>query len=263
MSQRRSSILSIVLGTAITLSACGGGGGGGSGSVTGLLEETAQMAESASSEWWLNSGGLFDDEGNGGSTVQGDISSGSRWKAAYAASSPTDTDGGEHPQNLFRLIRRQILRNPHEEMTFEIHGLNLSKSSNRNESNGVLLFSHYLDGDNLYYAGVRVDGNAVIKKKRRGIYATLAITKIYPGAYRRNGNPNLIPVNQPIALASDTIVNGDGSVTVRLSVGGRVVLEAVDRGALNGPALRDPGYVGIRTDFMDIAFQGFEAEEVR
>jgi hypothetical protein len=110
---------------------------------------------------------------------------------------------------------------------------------------------------------VRVDGGAVIKKKRGGTYVTLAYSQIYPGSYNRNRSPNLIPTNQPIQLASDTLTNADGSVTVRLSVDGNPVLEAVDRGRSNGPALREAGYVGIRTDFMDVAFQGYTASESR
>ena len=45
--------------------------------------------------------------------------------------------------------------------------------------------------------------------------------------------------------------------------GGQPVLEAVDRGGANGPPLRDAGYVGIRTDFMDVSFRGYDAEEAR
>lgn len=240
---------------------CGGGGDGGGGS--GAIEETAQMAQSLSSAWWLNSGAIFEGNDSGGSTVHGDLSDDSPWRSRYAASNPGDTDGGRHPQNVFRLIRRQIFANPHQEMTFEVRGIQASPSRNRNDTNGVLLLSHYLDGDNLYYAGVRVDGAAVIKKKRRGGYVTLAYARVYPGSYDRNRRPNLIPTSQPIHLASDTLTNADGSVTVRLFVDGTLVLEAIDRGRSGGPALREAGYVGIRTDFMDAVFHGYAANEIR
>lgn len=241
----------------LLLSACGGGGGG---AASGTLEEAGQMVESQSAEWWLNSGGLFDDNGRGGSTIHGDLPSSSTWHRQYARSNPADTDGGSHPQNVFRLIRRQILANPHQEMTFEIDAVRTSSSSNRNQSNGVLLLSRYLDGDNLYYAGVRVDGAAVIKRKRRGSYVTLASARVYPGSYDRNRKPNLIPEGRPIRLAADTFDGAGGTVVVRLFVDGALVLEATDG---SGSALRQPGYVGIRTDFMDVTFSGYEAHEVR
>ena len=220
------------------------------------------MAESASSQWWLNSGGEFDDQGAGGATIQGDLPSDNVWHQRYAQSSPTDTDGGSHPQNLFRLIDRRTFQNPIEHLEFNITSIHTSGSPNRNNSNGVLLMQHYqVDGQTLYYAGVRVDGQAVIKKKINGIYHTLAIRPIYPGRYNRQNNPNLIPTGQWIALDVSTRTNGDGSVTVDLSVDGTLTLEAVDNGHLGGPPLREAGFVGIRTDFMDVDFRNYNASE--
>lgn len=252
---RATPLLSIL----VLLSACGGGGGGG-GTGAETLQETGRMVESQSAQWWLNSGALFDESGGGGSTIQGDLRGDSPWHRRYASSNPADSDGGSHPQNVFRLVRRQILANPHQEMTFVIDAVRKSPSANRNQSNGVLLMSRYIDGDNLYYAGVRVDGAAVIKRKRHGSYVTLASARIYPGAYDRDRDPNLIPEGRPIRLAADTFDDGGGAVVVRLFVDGALVLEAADGG---GAALREPGYVGIRTDFMDVTFSGYQVDEIR
>ena len=220
------------------------------------------MAESPSSEWWVNSGGEFEENGpSNGATVQGALSNDSRWHKAYAASNPRDTDGGTHPQNIFRLINRHTFQNPHQHLEFDITRLNVSKSPNRNESNGVLLLSHYQDGDTLYYVGVRVDGQAVIKKKVRGTYYTMAIRPLYPGSYNRGSNPNLIPTGRLIALDGDTVTNGNGTVTLRLAVDGTDVLETVDDGRIGGPPIRNAGFVGIRTDFMDVEFHNYSATE--
>jgi hypothetical protein len=220
------------------------------------------MTESQSAQWWLNSGGEFDDTGSGsGSTIQGNLPSDNRWHKAYAASNPRDTDGGSHPQNIFRLINRHTFQDPHQHLEFEITRLNVSKSPNRNESNGVLLLSHYQDGDTLYYMGVRVDGQAVIKKKVRGTYYTMAIRPIYPGSYNRGSNPNLIPTARFIALDGDTVTNGNGTVTLRLAVDGTVVLETVDDAHIGGPPIRSAGFAGIRTDFMDVEFRNYSATE--
>jgi len=103
--------------------------------------------------------------------------------------------GGYYPQNIFRLLTRTKWQNIEQEVYFKILKVNTSQNSNRNESNGVLLFSHYQDADNLYYGGIRVDGYAVIKKKVEGDYHTLAYEPVYTAdaAYHRDTNSNLIP----------------------------------------------------------------------
>lgn len=220
------------------------------------------MAESASSQWWVNSGGKFDDQGPNGATIQGDLPADDTWHQQYAASNPRDTDGGSHPQNIFRLIDRRTFQNPRQHVEFNITAIHQSGSPNRDASNGVLLMQRYReDGETLYYGGVRVDGQAVIKKKHSGIYHTLGITPIFPGKYNRNNNPNLIPTGQWIALDVATRTNGDGSVTVDVFVNGALALEAVDNGRIGGPQLREAGFVGIRTDFMDVEFRNYDASE--
>jgi hypothetical protein len=225
-----------------------------------MLEEAGSIAESASSAFWLNSGGEFFFTPGFGRTIEGELPADDRWRQAYARSSSVDTDGGAHPQNLFRLINRQTFRNFTQETTFTIRRLNLSRSPNRNQSNGVLLFEHYRDGDNLYYAGVRVDGAAVVKKKLRGTYHTLGIAPIYPGAYDRNRNPNLLPVGRPVTIRTETRSNGDGSVEITLFVDGNPTIHVRD-GNVGGPAIAEAAFAGIRTDFMDVDFASYSAEE--
>jgi len=243
---------------ALCLSAAACGGGGSSSSSTGVLQEAGSMAESSNPDFWLNSGGEFFFTSGFGHTVEGELPADNPWHQAYAQSSPVDTDGGSHPQNLFRLINRGTFRNFSQETTFTIQRLNLSRSPNRNQSNGVLLFEHYRDSDNLYYAGVRVDGAAVVKKKIHGVYHTLGLVPVYPGAYDRNRNPNLLPVGRAVTIHTDTRSNGDGSVEITLLVDGNPTIQVRD-GGVGGAPIAEASFAGIRTDFMDVDFESYSA----
>ena len=234
------------------------------------LEETDSPAQSASPYWWLNSGGeLFPEDGYS-TTIQGDLPKSDRWYEDYSQSDQTDTDGGAHPQNLFRLVSRSTWKNVRIETSFYIVNDNLSDSDQRYESNGLLLMSRYAkDGQTLYYAGVRVDGTAVIKKKFHGDYYTMAQTQVFPGSYDRTDNPNLLPHDTWIYLRSETVTNADDSVNVRLYMQENnewvLLLEARDDGGAtldHSAPITSSGFVGIRTDFMDVKFGAFHAQEL-
>lgn len=183
--------------------------------VDGVLNETGEMDESSSPYWWLNSGGTMKIKEGSGSTNIGEMSKLSKWRVLYKISNSKDTDDGYHPQNIFRLVTRNKWQNFSSQGYFNILKDNLSSSSNRNASNGVLLILRYQDGDNLYYAGIRVDGTAVIKKKINGEYTTLAQQKIFDGVYDRETNPNLLPKNKWLGLRSE-VTNENNSVRIKL-----------------------------------------------
>jgi len=233
----------------------------------GTLNEAGSMKESTSPYFWLNSGGQMPIKDGVGMTLHGDMTAIHKWRLAYAASSLIDTDEGYHPQNLFRLITKSEWENVRLEALFKIDKDNLSLSENRNSSNGLLLMSRYKDDDNLYYAGLRVDGHAVIKKKSGGTYYTLAEKAVFPSVYDLTSNPNLLPHNEWIALRSETTTI-DGDVLVRLFYrrGSEnrwtELLSATDTGASGGAPLSGKGYVGIRTDFMDVSFDSFRAQTI-
>jgi hypothetical protein len=150
----------------------------------GELNETGAMSESSSPYWWLNSGGRLNIDGTVGSTIKGATSATDPWRLAYAANNPTDTDQGAHPQNLFRLVTKSTWQNVRAQAQFYISSDHFSTSPNRNASNGLLLMNRYADqGQTLYYTGVRVDGTAVIKKKYKGTYYTMAQKAVFPGTY--------------------------------------------------------------------------------
>jgi hypothetical protein len=227
--------------------------------VDGILEESSDPASSSSEYWWLDSGGRLIIKNGVGTTIQGALPRDDRWRSRYAESSPEDTSDGRYPQNLFRLVTQHEWKNVAVSARFKVTRNNESSSENQNESNGLLLMSRYQDGDNLYYAGIRVDGHAVIKKKTNGSYTTLAEQAIYSGTY--NGT-NLIPRDEWIELKSETITR-NGTVEIIFSMKDATgmwqpVLSAIDTES----AILNQGHAGIRTDFMDVEFDDFRAEPI-
>lgn len=234
-------------------------------SVDGNLSETGSMNESSSPYWWLNSGGYMTLDNGKGMTAQGVVPTIHTWRKLYASANPTDTDNGTHPQNLFRLVSRSSWNSVRVESLFKINRDNFSSSPNRNASNGLLLMSRYGDsGQTLYYAGIRVDGTAVIKKKYKGTYTTLAQKKIYGGTYVNGGTSNLLPHNSWIGLRSETVTNKDGSVSIRLYVKnpGETSFTKVAEARDSNSPIKSAGYIGIRTDFMDVEFDSLKAERL-
>lgn len=237
------------------------------------LEESSSMKTSTSADWWLNSGGIMRIDGKQFQTNFGDLPKDNKWRKLYAKTSSEDTDKGYHPQNLFRLVTRRQYQNLSQKVYFNIATINLSESENRSESNGVLLFNRYQDGDNLYYVGLRVDGDAVIKKKIAEKYYTMAEKHLFFGdgkKYNRSSNPNLIPLNKWIGIKSEVITASDGSVDIKLFVDQndsgtwRLVLEKSDVDNEYGKTtFTEPGYAGIRSDFMDVAFKDYSIQEIQ
>lgn len=226
-----------------------------------VVAETYPREANADPDWWVSSGAYFVIEGCSGSTVRGRLPENDRFRLLYARSNPADTEDGFRPQNVFRLVTTGRWSSSVQTGYFRIAAVNAAESPNRNASNGVLFFAGYQDEDNLYYAGLRVDGHAVIKRKAGGAYATLAQAKVLPGEYDRDRSPNLIPENAWIGMACIKAVRADRTVSVRLyldldAVGEwRLAAEAAD-GDLGGvEAFLGEGNAGIRTDFMDVEFR--------
>jgi len=235
----------------------------------GTLYETAAIDDSRSPYWWLNSGAKMIINDGVATTVEGALDSGDPWFRSYAKDNPTDTDGGRHPQNIFRLVTKDSWLDYIQEAYFKIDALNLSSSPNRNESNGLLLFNRYQDGDNLYYAGIRVDGAAVIKKKIHGIYYQMAYHSVFPGKYDRAKAPNLLPTNTWIGLRTIVYNDTSGGATVKLYIDigktGNWTLAASasdDGSGIGGAPIMASGHAGIRTDFMDVEFDDFKVTRI-
>jgi hypothetical protein len=228
--------------------------------VDGTLEEAGSLSKSWSPYWWLNSGAYLYLKDGIGSSVQGSLPAGSKWQLAYQKADPGETDNGYHPQNIFRLFTRTAWQDVSEEVFVRINKYNLSDDSHRAASNGILLINRFSDGDNLYYAGIRVDGYAVIKKKVGGTYYTMAYKPVILGKkYDRMRNPNLLPVGSWIGVKTEVknLDNGQVSIKFYTDIGKTgtwfLAAEAVDDGqSFGGAAFTQAGNGGVRTDFMDI-----------
>ncbi len=231
------------------------------------IEETGSISKSTSPDWWVNSGAYFIKEGGVGKTVQGELPLGHKWQIEYANSNPVDTDNGTHPQNIFRLFTRTKWQNLRQEAYFKVVKDQLSSSPNRAAYNGLVLVNRYIDSNNFYYAGLRVDGAASIKKKFGGTYYTLGSKKIFSGTYNKNTNPNLLPKNTWIGIRNDIKNNSDGTVNISLYMdNGRtgnwqLLLSAKDTSATGGGVIGGEGYGGFRTDFIDIEFDDYKMLE--
>lgn len=236
----------------------------------GILAEAGNAFRSTSPYWWLNSGGLMYIESGMGQTIHGELPTRNPWRELYARTNPVDTDLGYHPQNIFRAVTRSQWEDLRQQAYFRVADDNLSASLNRNESNGLLLFNRYKDADNLYYAGIRVDGTAVIKKKIGGTYYTLAQAPLFADGrtYDRVRNPNLIPKDTWIGVRSEVVTTPHKTVDIKVFVdvgatgNWKLAAEAMDQGENYGPVIDGEGYAGIRTDFMDVDFRSFRIEDL-
>lgn len=234
-----------------------------------VLEESGDMNRGSSLHWWVNSGAFLFISDGVGKTVFGELEKGSVWQKKYKDYNSSETDGGYHPQNIFRLITRSKWKNLQQECYYKIDRYILSKAKERSESNGLLLFNRYQDGDNLYYTGIRVDGFAVIKKKIKGQYFTMAYERVFPGKYDRKKKPNLLPLHQWIGLRSEVSDTENGSVNIKVFMdrnrdgNWKLVAEATDNGKnFGGKVIAEAGHAGIRTDFMDVEFDDYRIEKM-
>lgn len=231
------------------------------------VEETGNISESGNSKWWLNSGAYFYSENGTGRTVLGELSSLNAWRVAYNAANSEDTDNGYHPQNIFRLLSRSKWQNQDSQVYFQIKKDNLSTSTNRNQSNGLLLMTRYVDSNNLYYVGVRVDGTSIIKKKIGGVYYTLSQKQLpgITGVYNVTTNPNMLPHNSWIGLRSVVTNKDSNTVNIKQYIdfgktgNWTLVADINDTSSQYGASPHTSiGFVGLRTDFMDVVFDDFK-----
>lgn len=231
--------------------------------VPGVLYEVSRPELSPSPYWWVSSGGMLIIENDLGHTIEQALPRSDTWAWRYRRNNPLDTDGGRYPQNLFRLISKRIAGDADVSALFEVRAVHTTDTPNRDMWSGVFLITRYQDSDNLYYAGVRQDGHAVIKKKIQGVYYTLGEIPLFSSAnpYNKYTNPNLIPGNTWMGFRVRTEMQ-NGSMEIVFSIDEendgtwQEVLSVIDSGT-GGPPHSGEGHVGIRTDYLDVAFDDF------
>lgn len=239
--------------------------------VDGILEEVDSMEKTSSPYFWLNSGARFILKAGIGETLHGELPKYSKWRVAYSNANNVDTDDGYHPQNIFRLITRSRWQNIRQEVRFNVSKTNLSTSPERDAWSGVLLFTRYLDANNLYYGGLRMDGKVVIKKKIGGTYFTLVEKPFIRSnlSYDRFTAPTLIPQGEWLGVRTEVKNEANGTVDLKVyvsldggvswSLGAEVKDDGVSYG---GPAFLDEAFAGIRSDFMDIKFDDYKIQTI-
>ncbi len=231
----------------------------------------AQMTpeRSTSPYFWVSSGGRMLLREGLCETIQGRLPTNDPSRIEYARVNPLDTGNGYYPQNTFRLVTRAAWGNSEESMRFRITAQNLTNTPNREGYSGVFLFNRYLDKDNLYYAGIRDDGLAIIKKKIGGTYYTLRYAQVFGSfsQYDKSSDPSFLPTWQWMGMKTRVTNNADGSVTIALYVdktgNGNYtqVVSYIDKG-IGGAPFRSNGKGGIRTDYMDVQFDDFTEKAI-
>ncbi|PJA47779.1 hypothetical protein CO172_00075 [Candidatus Uhrbacteria bacterium CG_4_9_14_3_um_filter_36_7] len=237
----------------------------------GILYQSSSMEESRSRYWWLSSGGALIIQNHQGMTLHGDQPKGSTLQKRYARYNSSHSDEGLHPQNIFRLITQDSWKDFSQEIYVRMDEIQLSKTTDRDASDGILLFNRYQDQHTLYYAGIRVDGAAVIKKKYQGLYSTLDYQPFFEtgtSSYNRNSNPNFIPKDKWMGLRTIVKTLENGSVQIQLYIDKeangkwQLAAKAIDTGSIGGPVINKPGHGGLRTDYMDASFDQYYIHEL-
>jgi hypothetical protein len=232
----------------------------------GLIREAHSMSESSDPNWWVGSGAYVYLNNGTASTIQGILAKDDPFRVAYASSNNSaDTDFGFRPQNIFRIVNRNIWSGDYtEELYFNYLKYNNVTTAHKNlgATDGVSLMINYQDEDNLYYVGLRADGFSEIKKKIGGNYSINENpVQVFPGVYKPYDN--LIPQDRWTGLRAlvehkqdkfgkDLIYiamyvdkKGDGSWMYVTSF-------------LDQDRIFKEGHTGIRTDFMDVQFKDFQ-----
>lgn len=228
----------------------------------GVLNQTTSGGTSGSAYWWVEGGGQLVLSNGVGGTLQGDTTSANPWYAVYAKSLAVTSDNGKHPQNTFETLLRTPILNTDQSVSVQVSKDNLANTVNRVPWNGIHLISRWQDNSNYYFAGIRDDGHAIIKKEVNGVYYTLAEKQIFPGTWSIS-NPDLLPKNTWMNMRMTTNTDSSGAVHIDLyldqtqSGTWTLLLDAVDTGT-RGAIINTPGLEGIRSDYMDLSMDNYK-----
>jgi hypothetical protein len=225
----------------------------------GTLREAPTAGQSSSPYFWLKSGGALVIKDGIGATISGALPGGAL-RTAYAKRLAVSSDDGTHPQNLFLLLTKASYTDASASVFVERTADNLAAPENRHAYNGESLVARYMDADTYYYAGIRADGDVVIKKKTGGVYRTLAEKPLFPGSYTAQ-SPDLIPLNRWIGLKLDVETIGSGvSLSLFTDVGNTGSWKLAASATDSENPITASGAIGIESDYADAAFDNFRID---
>jgi hypothetical protein len=160
---------------------------------------------------------------------------------------------------VFRLVTHRAFDNVAVSFRWRLLALVTTPQTPARAWDGVHLWLRYRNPSWLYYVSVaRRDGEIVIGKKLPG-------GPVNGGRYIQLISPRRHPwIRGRWQKARATIATGtDGTVTIRLLAGNRLIARAVDRGdGVSGAPITEPGRIGIRGDNANFEFRDLEVRSV-
>jgi hypothetical protein len=160
---------------------------------------------------------------------------------------------------VFRMVSRRADFDD-AAMSFALRtvGLTATERTPARSWDGVHVMLRWQSPQSTYYVTInRRDNRAVIKKKVPGGPAN-------GGTYIDLRPPTAfsVPYGREQHVRATVQTRHDGSVAIRLSVDGKVIAEAVDRG-IGGAPIRSPGAVGVRGDNAEFALDDLRVTALR
>jgi hypothetical protein len=195
-----------------------------------------------SPNWELTSGSLF---AKGGAGWTGIPDSGT---------APNNVSSNVTGSGIFRLTtKRADFLDVKVSFDLNMHKFHTGATTPAVDWDGTHIFLRYQSQYHLYYASInRRDNTVIIKKKvpggpsNNGTYYNLS----------QGGIKYTVPFNTWQKVEATIKNESDGSVTINLYAGGKLLTTAKDTG-LGGPPIRTAGKTGIRGDNADFAFKNF------
>lgn len=218
-------------------------------------------AAAAASSWWYN----FNSAGTLAQSASATQSRSQYLWLAAGRSLVIQNGIGATPAGttIYQLFNKTSVTNASVQIDVNRVKDNLSNSADRKSYLGESIITRYTDANNYYYAGIRADGAAVIKKKVNGVYTTLAQKQVLPGTYSTT-NYDLMPQGKWMSLKLVVADNAGGQPVLTFSTDiGRTgtwtqALAVTDTSA----ALKSAGLVGIQNDYADAQFDNFIVSDV-
>ena len=174
------------------------------------------------------------------------IKEGRAWSGRPDDGPPDPERGTTHSAVLRARTVRKDFRDQRVRLRVRNEGLSVPRGRRLHDYDGVSIGVRSTSASELYYVNVqRRDGLVTIKRKDAHGYATLASTA-HPVAYGKWVDVEV--------TAQDVVVG----VRVALAVGGKTVVEAVDRDGRGSKPLRHAGRVLLRADNCEVSFDDLE-----